>query len=282
MDLLLQDKSVLITGAAGGIGRALAEAFAAEGAMLALHAHRSAAPLRAWVTQQPWADRAVVVEADVRDDEQVARAFEQAARVLGRVDVAVVNAGVWPPEELPLHTMPPSRIRDTLEVNLLGAMWCARSFLHQLALSGPRPDRHGAHLVFIGSTAGRFGEAGHADYAVSKAALRGLVLTLKNEIVDLDPFARVNLVEPGWTVTPMAQESLQVPGTIQRVLRTTPIRQLARASDVASVVVALSSPAVSRHVTGETITVAGGMEGRVQWDVDAIDEAAVKRRLRDP
>jgi len=278
VDLQLQDKSVLITGAAGGIGRALAEAFAAEGAKLALHAFTQAPALRRWVEDQPWSNRAIVVEADVREHSQVERALGEAAKALGRLDVAIVNAGVWPPEDLPLQHMPEERIRDTVGVNLLGAMWCARSFLRCLAQSGPRADGHGAHLAFIGSTAGRFGEAGHVDYAVTKSALHGLVLTLKNEIVAIDPYARVNLVEPGWTVTPMAEASLRVPGTIQRVLRTTPLQQIARARDIANVVVMLSSPAAARHVTGETVTVAGGMEGRVQWDATEIDEQRVRER----
>ena len=103
--------------------------------------------------------------------------------------------------------------------------------------------------------------------------------SLKNEVVHLDPYARVNLVEPGWTVTPMVREELAVPGAIAAVVRTMPLQQIARAVDVARTVAALASPAVSRHTTGEVITVAGGMEGRVQWTPDQIDEDAVKRRL---
>jgi 3-oxoacyl-[acyl-carrier protein] reductase len=63
------------------------------------------------------------------------------------------------------------------------------------------------------------------------------------------------------------------------VLRTTPVRQLARPEDVARAVVFLSSPALARHVSGEILTVAGGMEGRVQWDPDQIDPAQVRARL---
>jgi len=279
MDLELKDKCVLITGAAGGIGRALAETFADEGARLALHAFGQFDQLQPWIRERGWNDRAVAIRADVRSADKIEAAVDEAVEALGRLDVAVVNAGVWPPEDLPLTEMSVERIRDTIDVNLLGAIWTARAFLRALARSGARSDGHGASLIFIGSTAGRFGEAGHVDYAVTKSALRGLLLTLKNEIVDLDPYGRVNLVEPGWTATPMAEASLDEPGTIERVLRTTPLRQIARAQDVARVVAMLASP-VCRHVTGEVLTVSGGMEGRVQWSSDEIDVEAVRARLK--
>jgi 3-oxoacyl-[acyl-carrier protein] reductase len=278
MDLQLRDKSVLITGAAGGIGRALASVFAEEGARLALHAFNQFDSLTTWIRDRGWTDRAVAVRADVRLADKIDAAVEEAAESLGRLDVVIVNAGIWPSEDVPLVDMPEERLRDTLEVNLVGGIWTARAFLRCLARTGPRPDGHGASIVFIGSTAGRFGEAGHVDYAVSKGALRGLIRTLKNEIVHIDPFGRVNLVEPGWTATPMSKASLDQPGVIEGALATTPIRRIARAEDVARVVAMVASPA-SGHVTGEVITVSGGMEGRVQWTAEEVDAAAIRARL---
>jgi 3-oxoacyl-[acyl-carrier protein] reductase len=131
----------------------------------------------------------------------------------------------------------------------------------------------------VGSTAGRFGEAGHCTYSVAKAGMYGLLRTLKNEIVALDPYGRVNMVEPGWTVTPMASAALEQAGVIEGVLRTMPLRQLARVEDIARAVLTLSSPRLSRHISGQRVTVAGGMEGRVQWAPEEIDPAAVRARL---
>ncbi len=123
------------------------------------------------------------------------------------------------------------------------------------------------NIVIISSTAGMIGEAGHADYAAAKSALAGgLLKSLKNEIVRIAPFGRVNAVCPGWTETEMARDSLQQPGLIERVSRTMPLKKIGRPQDVASVVVALASDEVSGHVTGEVVTVAGGMEGRVLND----------------
>jgi 3-oxoacyl-[acyl-carrier protein] reductase len=279
VDLALTDKVVLVTGASGGIGRALAETFAEEGARLVLQGRGRFEELERHVAGRPWSGRALCVRADVARPDEVEAAFERAVETFGRVDACVANAGVWPREDRALHEASEERIRGTLESNLLGATWTARAFLAQLARAGPRQDGHGAALVFTGSTAGRFGERGHAEYAVSKAGLYGLVRTLKNEIVRLDPYGRVNMIEPGWTVTHMVRAELETPGAISGVARTMPLRQLARAVDIARATAFLCSHAAARQITGEVLTVAGGMEGRTQWERGEVDEAAVRRRL---
>ncbi len=274
MDLALKDKVVLVTGASGGIGSAMAEGFAAEGAKLVLHAGSKLAEL-----ERTWGNRALVVQAEISDCASVERMFAAATAKFGRVDCVIANAGRWTPEFALVHQASEARIRSNIETNLLGALWTARAFLGTLAKTGPRSDGHGASLVLIGSTAGRFGEKGHAEYAVSKAGLYGILNSIKNEIVALDPFARVNMIEPGWTVTKMARPSLEQPGLIGSVVRTMPLRQLARAEDIARAALFLCSPAAARHVSGQVLTVAGGMEGRVQWEKSEVDEAAVRARL---
>lgn len=274
MDLELTGRTVLITGASGGIGRALARAFAAEGCNLALHGFRNMDGLRELIRNEGWRDRALALRADITDADAVDAMFEEAAGTFGRVDVCVANAGRWPSPPSLLGDMSPGRFRDTIDVNLCGAAWTARSFLRRLITD----DAFGAALTFIGSTAGRFGEAGHSDYAAGKSALRGLMLSLKNEVVRRVPLARCNMVEPGWTVTEMTRDALDDPGKISRIARTMSLRQLARAGDIASCVVMLSSPAVSRHITGEVITVSGGMEGRMLWADEDVDPGEIRGR----
>lgn len=255
MDLDLKDKVVFVTGASGGIGADLCRAFAAEGAKVAAHSRRGV----------PESDRVLSLTGDVRDLAGLEASMRKVVERWGRVDACVANAGIWPSEALPLHELPEARIREVIETNLLGAMWTAKAFMASLYRTGPRKDGHGASVVFIGSTAGRFGERGHAEYAVTKAGLHGLMLSIKNEIVVTDPRARVNLVEPGWTVTPMAQASLDRDGLVESLTRTMPLRQIALPDDISRAVLFLSSPTAARHVTGETLTIAGGMEGRLLW-----------------
>ncbi len=122
----------------------------------------------------------------------------------------------------------------------------------------------------IGSTAGLFGEAGHADYAAAKSAvIGGLLLSLKNEIVRIAPRGRVNAVCPGWTESPMTRSTLDDPDLVRRVTRTMPLRKVAQPEDVARQVVVLASDELSGHVTGQVVTVAGGMEGRLLHEYPA-------------
>lgn len=280
MDLGLKDRVVLITGASGGIGRALAEAFAAEGAQLVLHGSSQLGELEAWLAAQPWKDRALAVSAEISDAASVDAMFQRGLQRFGRIDVAIANAGRWTPEHKLAHEAGTERVKANLATNLHGALWTTQSFFRALARTGPRPGE-GASLILIGSTAGHFGEKGHMEYSVSKAGLYGILYSGKNEIVELDPYGRVNLLEPGWTVTHMARAALEEPGLISRVLRTMPLRQLARAKDIAQSALFLASPRAARHVSGQVITVAGGMEGRSLWDQSQVDEAAVRRRVQE-
>jgi 3-oxoacyl-[acyl-carrier protein] reductase len=251
METGLAGKRVLVTGASGGIGSACARAFAAESAELVLHYHRGqdrAAELAAEL------GAAEPIGADLADEAEADALFAAA----GPLDVCAAVAGVWPSEDMPVWDLSLERWRQTLDANLTSTFLTARGFLRQLEGDGA--------LVFVGSTAGIFGEAGHADYAAAKSAvLGGLLLSLKNEGVRRSPGVRVNAVAPGWTESPMTRGHVS-PEQVQRVSRTMALRKVAQPEDVAAQVVALASPALSGHVTGQVVTVAGGMEGRVVHD----------------
>jgi 3-oxoacyl-[acyl-carrier protein] reductase len=248
METGLAGKRILVTGASGGIGSACARAFATEGAEVVLHYHRGRE--RAEAVAARLVD-ARVVGADLTSEEDVDRLFAEA----GPLDVCAAVAGVWPHEDRPVWELPLERWRATLDANLTATFLTARGFLRQLDGAGS--------LVLVGSTAGIFGEAGHADYAAAKSAiLVGLLLSLKNEAVRRHPGIRVNAVAPGWTESPMTRGHVSEE-QIRRVSRTMALRKVAEPEDVAGHVVVLASDVLSGHVTGQVITVAGGMEGRV-------------------
>jgi 3-oxoacyl-[acyl-carrier protein] reductase len=245
----LAGKRVLVTGGSGGIGSACARAFIAEGAEVVVHYHRGRERAEA-------VGGSLVAQADLTREDEVERLFSQA----GPLDACAAVAGAWPREDVPVWELPLSRWEETLSANLTATYLTARGFLRGLAES----RREEGSLVLVGSTAGLFGEAGHADYAAAKSAIvGGLLLSLKNEVVRIAPRARVNAVCPGWTASPMTRAELDDPDLVRRVTRTMPLRKVARPEDVAAQVVALASDAISGHVTGQVVTVAGGMEGRV-------------------
>jgi 3-oxoacyl-[acyl-carrier protein] reductase len=257
MDTGLEGKGVLVTGGAGGIGSALVRAFAAEGARVAIHYNTNSDRAEELARETG----GIPLPADLRVEHQVDRLFDEAADSLGGIEALVANAGVWPSDDTPVWDMTLERWRATMAVNLDGTFLCCRAFLRQVERT-----QHG-NIVLIGSTAGQFGEAGHADYAASKSALiYGLTLSLKNEIVRIAPTGRVNAVCPGWTVTEMTREFVQDRSFTARTTRTMPLRKLGSAEDVARAVVMLASDEVSGHISGQIVTVAGGMEGRVLHD----------------
>ena len=245
----LAGKRVLVTGGSGGIGAACVSAFAAEGARVAVHYHRGRVRAEA-------AGGELVVGADLTDEAQVDALFARVRTTLGGLDVCVAVAGVWPSEDVPVWELPLERWERTVRENLTSTVLTARAYLRDLEREGR------GSLVLIASTAGLFGEAGHADYAAAKSAVaHGLLLSLKNEVVRVAPGARVNAVAPGWTESPMTRGHVD-PEQVERVTRTMPLRKVAQPEDVARAVVYLASDELSGHVTGQVLTVAGGMEGR--------------------
>jgi 3-oxoacyl-[acyl-carrier protein] reductase len=245
---------VLVTGASGGIGAACARAFVGEGARVLVHynsGHERAHAVADELGGMPVAQADLTVEADVD------RLFAEARTALGAVDVCAAVAGVYPAEDVPVWQLSLDRWEETIRANLTATFLTARAFLREVERTGR------GSLVLVGSTAGVFGEQGHADYAAAKSGiLGGLLLSLKNEVARISTTARVNAVAPGWTVSPMTRGLLD-DTQVERITRTMPLRKVALPEDVAAHVVVLASDTLSGHVTGQVVVVAGGMEGRL-------------------
>lgn len=275
METGLRERVVLITGASGGIGSGIARQFAAEGAHLVLHYHRGGARV-ARLQQELGPVQSLPVRADLSKEGQTRKMLAQAVRRFGRIDVLIANAGSWETRDVLLPAMSRRQWNKTLEGVLTTMFFTVREFLKLV-----ERQRRG-NLTLIGSTAAVFGEAGHADYAAAKAAIAyGLTRSLKNEIARLAPHTRdycggrVNCICPGWTVVPRLRSKLADRATIRRVTSTMALPQLARPEDIAHAAVFFSSDILARHVTGQVLVVAGGMEGRQLWTADQIDLASV-------
>ena len=248
---------MLITGAAGGIGLETVKTFLQLGARVTAHYNSKIGEL----ANIP---DIVALQADVRHEEPANRLIREAGEKNGGpVSVLVVNHGIWPEGNKHIADMDLEQWTNTLAVDLTGPFLLCKAYLRALREADSKAT-DSASIIFIGSTAGKFGEANHGDYAAAKSALMyGLTPTLKNEIVSIAPKARVNSINPGWVATPLAESTLQDKAFVERALATTPLQKVGRPEDIARQVAVIASPTLSGHVNGMNIMVDGGMEGRL-------------------
>lgn len=266
MDTGLEDKVVLITGASGGIGRATAQEFASEGAKLALHGH-SRMELVDELADELQVN-CMTHKADLTDQVETEGMFSEVLSHLGPPDALVANAGIWPEEEVPIKDMSLERWQNTVTTDQTSVFLCSKEYFRILESS----PLERASLVIVGSTAAVFGEENHADYSAAKAAITyGLTRSLKNEIVRIAPKGRVNAICPGWTKTEMAEPMMHDPDSVKKTFQTRSLQSVGYPEDMARSIVFLSSPRLAGHITGQVITVAGGMEGRLLHREEQVD-----------
>lgn len=244
--IALNGKRALVTGGSRGIGAAVARLLAQAGADVGM-AYRSRS------------DEADRVLADITNHKvrsfshmgdlstKVANdAFvDKAVQLFGGVDIYVGNSGFWPPDPLPVSLLDDDRWRFTMSTNLDGMFYGARA--------AARVMSDGGRLIFVSSTAGQRGEAGHADYAATKGAMISFVKSLAVELGSRD--ITVNSVAPGWVDT----EAVEKPFAAgrDRIEAAIPLGRVASPSDIAGPILFLASP-LARHVTGEILNVNGG------------------------
>jgi 3-oxoacyl-[acyl-carrier protein] reductase len=271
MNAELSNKVVIVTGASGGIGSAIARQFAAEGAKVILHYRKNRERAEA-LREELKSVESLVVRADLTREADVKRLFSAAMKKFGQVDTFIANAGSWETRDVPFQEMSLKQWRQTMDGVLTSAFLTTREFFRIVA------KQKRGNAVLIASTAGVFGEAAHADYASAKSAMAfGMTRTLKNEIARIAPHTadycggRINCVCPGWTVVPRTAPKLTDAKAVRKVTSTMALPQIARPDDIANAVVFLSSDKLARHITGQTLVIAGGMEGRLLWQPDEIN-----------
>ena len=260
MDLGLRAKSVVVTGAGSNIGRAIALAFAGEGASLTLGDIDAEQTER--VVEHALASGAASAQfalADVTDLQQVESLFGAASDAHGAVDV-LVNCVGW--DQLMYFTdTDPALWQKIIQINYVGVLNCT-----SVALRYMIPQQRGS-IVSISSDASRQGEPREAVYGGVKAAINSFMKTIAKE--NGRAGIRCNVVCPGVTIPDDDEEvgatsmwrdkdSMFTPDQLEKVARALPLRKIGKPQDVANAVVFLASDAVAGHVTGQVLSVSGG------------------------
>lgn len=247
LEIDLSGRRALVTGGSRGVGEATALLLADAGADVGITYHtRSDAAERVVERLRGLGVRAWAEGGDLSQPEVVERVFARAATAFGGLDLFIGNAGIWPPDDVPVAEMTDAQWRRTLGANLDSIFYTTRAAARMLT--------DGGRIVLVGSTAGQRGEAGHADYAATKGAMISMVKGIAVELAPRD--ITVNCVAPGWIDTEMAAGPYAEGGRA-RIEAGIPLGRVASAEDVAGPIVMLCSP-FARHITGEILNVNGG------------------------
>ena len=230
----MNGRAILVTGAARGIGRAIAEAFAEQGDRVAVHYGHSAALAAEVLAGLPGSGHAVV-QADLADPQAVRRMVDEACAVLGGLDVLVNNAGIFTPHPITdvSYEQWQAAWQATLAVNLTGAAnvtWCAVQ--HMM-------PRGGGRIVNVSSRGAFRGEPGQPAYGASKAGLNAFGQSLARALAPHG--IAVTTVAPGYVETDMATSLLAGPSGDQ-IRAQSPFGRVARPSEIAAAVLYLASP----------------------------------------
>ena len=243
----LAGKVAFITGAGRGMGRAMAERLAAEGARVAVtDIDKDAAAAAA----SELGGDAVAVHLDVTDALSVAAAVEETCAALGPIDILVNNAG-W--DRLSPFVDTDEDLWDRLiAINLKGVLHTCRTVVPQMT------ERRTGRIVNISSDAGRVGSTGEAVYSATKAGIIGFTKTLAREVAKHGVTA--NVVCPGPTDTPLLSEMIGAGNDrlITSLQRAIPLGRLGRPEEVAAAVAFLASDDAA-FITGQTLSVSGGL-----------------------
>ncbi|KAF4281123.1 hypothetical protein CNMCM8689_001094 [Aspergillus fumigatus] len=263
----LESLHVFITGAAGGIGQRAVQEFLDQGCKVTAYDLR---PFEVPDTIGESYARLNIQRGDISDEESIRSGIALAVKRFGPINILIANAGItdeshdYPIWELPLETW-----EKTYSVNVRGTFLTIKHFLRAARTAQQAMGRELENLAIVvtGSETGVFGQEGHAEYASGKAGLQyGLVKSVKNEIVRLNSRARINAVAPGWVDTPMIEGRLDDPKELWAEAQATVcLKKIAKPEDVARTMAFLASHRAAGHITGQCLSVDGGMEGRLLW-----------------
>lgn len=245
--MLLKGKTAIVTGSSRGIGKDIALALAGAGAKVVINYLENEKSARKVLKEiEALGGVALAIKADVSSVSEAELLVEEAVQFFGRLDILVNNAGIN--RDGLLLRMSDEDWETVLRTNLTGVFNCARAALK------PMLKQRAGRIINISSVVGLVGNAGQTNYAAAKAGVIGLTKSLAKEVASRNIL--VNAVAPGFIETEM---TAALPAKArEELMKTIPLGRFGSAEDVAGVVLFLASPAAG-YITGQTITVDGGM-----------------------
>ncbi len=247
----LKGKAAIVTGAAGGIGRAIALKLGALGAKVVVADLKVDQGQETVSLLEKEGAVGLFSKTDITDLAQVKEMVKSALETFGKVDILINNAG-WDRIE-PFMKNPPDFWDKVIAINLKGTIYCTRAVLDHMV------ERKYGKIINIGSDAGRVGSSGEAVYAACKGGVIAFTKTIAREMAGYS--INVNCVCPGATDTPLLAEMTKgETGSkiIEAMVKVVPFRRLGKPEDVSGAVAFLASEEAA-FITGQTLSVSGGL-----------------------
>jgi 3-oxoacyl-[acyl-carrier protein] reductase len=251
--LSLDNRVALITGGSRGIGAAAVRLFRQAGARIAFSYRSARAAAEALSLECGGPELCLAIAQDLATPEDGRTLVAATVQAFGRLDILVVNHGVWPPDDVPIAIMSDAQWRSTLSINLDSVFGLIQAAVSQMQQQTPAGGQ--SSLVLVSSTAGQRGEAFHADYAASKGAIISMTKGLATELAPRG--IRVNCVAPGWVNTEMSAPAMADPALRSRAMSTIPLGRIADPTEIAGPILFLCTP-LAGFMTGEIVNVNGG------------------------
>jgi len=253
----LDGQVALVTGASSGIGRAIAIALGQAGAAVGVNfAGNQKAAAEAVAAIEDGGSRAVAIQADVSDEEQVLAMFKRVAGDLGDLDILVNNAGIQ--QDAPFDEMTVNQWDRVIGVNLRGQFLCAREAVRVFKRHGVRQKISCAagKILCVSSVHEVIPWAGHVNYAASKGGVMLMMKSVAQEVAQHR--IRVNSIAPGAIRTPINTDAWNTPEAYEKLMELIPYKRIGEPQDIGRTAVWLASDE-SDYINGSTIFVDGGM-----------------------